>query len=516
MAHSSDQIRNLVLFGHNAAGKTAVLDALAFKCKVTARQGSTADGTSISDTEPEEKERKQTLTSHVCSNLTVGKDCIANVIDTPGHPDFLADSIASMHVAEVGALCISATGGLTFHARRLWSEAGKASLGRAIIVTHPDSDNTDFDTLLDTLQGVLGDQVVPLSYPDQNGPGIATVHSVLAGEGPAASVYRETLEERVAEADDKIMESYLDSGSMSDEDLRKFLPQAVAKGRLVPLFTVCPTKGIGVEALVAGIVDCLPSPVAFGARGAAAPGSTSYGQLVEPDAAAPFAGRVQGRGRPVRRTQPFIRCFRGSLSADAGFFNVRTAKHDKLAGISIVERGTPTAIDRVVPGDLFVVSKLDDLKLGDSVTADQAPLVFPAVRYPEPVYSLAVTPKSRGDEQKIGEALHKLAAEDPTFRIDRDPQTHEMVVTRHERPAPAGAVRARLKRRYGVEITHARCRDRLPRDDHEARRGPPPAQEADRRPRSVRRVLPARQAARRRARASCSSTASSAARSRAT
>lgn len=454
MAHSSDQIRNVVLFGHNAAGKTAVLDALAFKCKVTARLGNTADGTSISDTEPEEKERKQTLTSHVCSNLPIAKDCIANIIDTPGHPDFLADAISAMHVAEVGALCVSGTGGLTFHARRLWAEAGRASLGRAIIVTHPDSENVDFEALLDTLQSVLGDQVVPLSYPDQTGPGCTTVHSVLAGEGPAAGAYRETLEERVAEADDTVMEAYLDSGSMSDEDLGKYLPQAVAKGRLVPLFTVCPTKGMGVDALGEGIVSCMPSPVTFGARGAAAPGSDSYDQLVEPDPTAPFAAYVfKVVADPYVGRLSFLRCFRGSMKAEDGFFNVRTGKKDKVGGLLSVRSKETEPQAQVVAGDIFVVGKLEDLTIGDAVTVESAPLRFPPIAYPEPTYALAVTPKSRGDEQKITAGLEKLAAEDPTFRIRRDAVTGELIVAGMS-PLQLDVQLARLQRRYGVATDH--------------------------------------------------------------
>ncbi len=192
MGRSSDKIRNVALIGHGSSGKTALVDALALKTKVSTRHGNSADGTSISNSEPEEKERKQTLTSHLFSFETEG--VTLNVIDTPGHADFLSDAISSMRVVETGILCVSAASDVTFHARRLWADAGKAGIGRAIVVTHPDSENTDFEKTLDELMEAFGDAVVPLTYPDVCGPDFAVIHDVLSGDGPQAGAYRERLE----------------------------------------------------------------------------------------------------------------------------------------------------------------------------------------------------------------------------------------------------------------------------------------------------------------------------------
>ena len=453
MAQSSQNVRNLVLFGHGGTGKTALVDALSLATKVANRRGDTADGTSISDTEPEEKDRKQTLTSHVLS-FPVGKTTL-NVIDTPGHADFLADALSGMQVVETGALCVSASSGLTFHGRRLWSAAGDAHLGRIILLTHLDAENTDFDATLSELNEVLGDVVVPVTYPDASGPSFSAVHDVLKGEGPRADEFREKLEERVAESDDAVLEAYLEAGEISKEDLEKHFVSAVVKGKLVPLLVVTPTTDLGLPALIETIERCLPSPADYGPRNSAAPDSDSYEHLVEATEDGPFAAVVfKVIVDPYVGRVSYLRCMRGHLKAEDGFFNVRLGKHQKVGGLLKMKGAESQSVDAIDAGDLFAVSKLEELALGDSVTADSDPLKFPPASYPSTTFSLAVTPKSRGDEQKINEGLEKLAAEDPTFFVQRSAETGELIVDGLS-PMHLEVQLARLQRRYGVETdTH--------------------------------------------------------------
>jgi elongation factor G len=446
-------MRNLVLLGHGNSGKTALVDALALQTKVTNRHGDSADGTSISNTEPEEKERKQTLTSHVFQLPLEGVRL--NLIDTPGHADFIADAISAFQVVETGLLCVSATGGVTFHTRRLWAAAGKAGLGRAIVVTHPDGENAKFEETLADLNSVFGDVVVPVTYPDANGPAFSAIHNVLDGDGPDADTYREKLEERVAEADDAVLETYLDSGEMSREDLEKHFARAVVKGTLVPLFTVCPPKQKGMQKLCSFITQDLPSPAEFGGRNAAEAGSDSYGLLVEPDESGPFAAKVfKVVVDPYVGRMSYARCFRGTLKTEDTFLNVRTGRTEK-AGSLLGIKGAETAhVDSVAAGDIFVVSKLETLSLWDTITVDSSPISFPPAEYPEPTYALAVTPKARGDEQKINEGLEKLAAEDPTFQVTRAAQTAELIVSGLS-PLHLDVQLARLLRRYGVDTARS-------------------------------------------------------------
>ena len=170
---------------------------------------------------------------------------------------------------EAALLCVSATGRLTFHGRRLFSAAATAGIGRAVVVTHPDGDNAHFDDVLRTLNVVFGDTVVPVTYPDADGPSFGAVHDVLSGEGPMAGAFRATLEERVAEADDEILARYLETGHLSSDDFHKYLPIAIAKEKVTPLFTVCPPREIGLKKLCAFVRQYFPSPQSFGARSAA-------------------------------------------------------------------------------------------------------------------------------------------------------------------------------------------------------------------------------------------------------
>jgi len=449
MAQRSEDIRNLALLGHSSTGKTALVDALALFSKVVNRRGDSADDTSISNTEEEEKERHQTLTSHVFG-FPVGK-CTLNVIDTPGHPDFVADAISAMQVVETGVLCVSAANGVTFHARQLWKEAKKAALGRVVVLTNVDGENSDFDETLAELTEVFGDKVVPVTYPDESGPGFKVAHDVLKGEGPRADEFREKLEERVAESDDDVLEAYLENGEISPEDLRKHFASAVARGNLVPLFVMNPREDVGLASFCTVVEELLPSPASYGARSAAAAGSDTFDQLIEPTADGPFAAVVfKVIVDPFVGRVSYLRCMRGSAKPDGGFFNVRLGKQQKVGGFLMLKGAESENVESVEAGDLFAVSKLEELILGDSVTVEGSPLQFESRSYPAPTYSLAVTPKSRGDEQKINEGLEKLATEDPTFEVNRSQETGDLLVSGTS-PLHLEVQLARLLRRYGVD-----------------------------------------------------------------
>ena len=454
MSHLPSDVRNIAVFGHGGSGKTALVDALAFASKVSSRHGDSSEGTSVSDTEPEEKERKQTLTSHLFDFPIEGARL--NLIDTPGHADFLGDAISAFQVVETGILCVSANGGVTFHARTLWKAAGAANLGRAIVVTHPEGENADFEATLADLQDVFGNVVVPMTYPDASAAKFTCIHDVLSGDGPDAVKYREQLEERVAEADDALLESYLETGKISEEDLQKNFPRAIVKGTVVPLFVVCPPKEKGLHKLLHLMKDDLPSPISFGARGAAKPatpddeGYVSYGELVEPDPDGPFLAQTFKVviDKHVGKIA-WLRCFRGKHADDGIFHHVRHGKDEKSSGMMGLKGDKTETIKEVVAGDIFAITKMDDLGMWDTVTSSDAPLRMPVPTYPQTTFSLAVSPASRGDEQKISDALDKLVSEDPTFSTQRHPETAELLISGYS-PMHLELQLARLQRRFGV------------------------------------------------------------------
>jgi elongation factor G len=452
MAHGSEDIRNVALIGHGHSGKTALVDAIAQHCKLTSRLGTTADGSSISNTEPEERERKQTLAAHLF-RVPLGTTRL-NLFDTPGHPDFAADAIAALDVVETAVLCVNATNPLTFHARQLWNAAGQAGIGRAIVVTHLDQDKTSFERVLTELREAFGHAVVPVTYPNGAGAAFTAAHMVTHNEGPEAAKYHDMIEEDEAEVDDTLMEHYLSTGHLDPAEFEENLRRAVARGKLVPVFTVCPQRGLGIAQLLEFVQLHFPSPVCFGARGAAKPGSTTPTEMIEPTTDGPFVAKVwKAVSDPYVGRLTFARCLRGKLQKDQTVVDVRTGKTAKVAHLLDVHGKETKEIPSVLAGDLFAISKVEDFAHGDTLTAENAPVVLPRPQYPEPTYSRHIWPKSRGDEQKIGHAIEKLAAEDPMLQHHRDKETGEFLVTGMS-PLHLEITFQRLHRRHQVDVDH--------------------------------------------------------------
>ncbi|MGE3172968.1 MAG: elongation factor G [Planctomycetota bacterium] len=452
MAHSSEDIRNIALIGHGHSGKTAVVDALAFHTKVSQRQGNSADGTSISNNEPEEKERKQTLMTHLF-HFPVGKVHV-NVIDTPGHPDFVADALSALNAVEVACLCVNAMSPITFHARQLWRHAGELGIARAVIVTHLDHDNTDFEKLTEEMRELFGHAIAPVTYPEAPGHDFKAVRNVLTHKGPRADKYHEWIEEDEAEVDDELMEHYLEQGHLDQGEFEQNLGRAMAAGKLVPVFAMTPTQQIGVESFLRFVAEHFPSPIEFGARPASAPGKGEFTQLVEPDPKGPFAAQVcKVVADPYVGRLAYLRCLRGELTAEQQIYDVRSGKTHKVAHILEVQGKDTKDVKQVTCGDLFAVSKIDDLNLGDTITTEGAALELRRPSYPEPTFSQHIWPKSRGDETKIGQALEKLCAEDPTFHQRRDKDTGELLVDGMS-PLHLEVQFHRMQRRYQVGVDH--------------------------------------------------------------
>ena len=452
MARRPEDIRNIAFFGHVNTGKTALIDALAHVTGITKRQGDSADGSSVSNTEPEEKERTHTLTSHVF-HFPLGQSTL-NAIDTPGYPEFEAEAISIMPVVETACLCVNAMHGLTFHGRQIWKSLREHDVCRAILVTHIDNENANFDDTIAELQSILGDRVVPVTYPDQSGPGVSAVHDVLEGQGPKAGEYREMLEERVAEADDELMERYLATNTMTRDEIDKFFAPAMAMRKFIPVFTVVPNGEIGFRKLCKYIEADFPSPVGYGPRAASkadAGPDANADQIIEATEDGPFAARVfKVVVDPYVGRLSYLRCMRGKFVADSGFLNVRTGVHEKVPGLLGIQGKETEPVGQVVAGDVFAVAKLETLELNDTVTADDAPVRFAPPTYPESCYSLSVVPATRGDEQKINQGLDKLSAEDPSFHYSRSEATGEQIITGMS-PLHLEIQLARLERRYGVK-----------------------------------------------------------------
>ncbi len=409
-------IRNLTFLGASDAGKTTLVEAIAHLLGATTRQGRVEDGTTLCDFTPEEKEKKHSLQAAVVHLQAGGGEL--NLIDTPGYPDFVADAITSMGAAGCAVLVVAARNeGVPFHARRLWEAAGEVGLARAVVVTKADADNLDLDAVVGSLREAFGTAVAPFTLPDQLGPGFSAVQSVHATENP----YKAALVDSIVEADDALMEQYLESGEVSWEDLERILPGAMSQGTVAPLFFVHPVTGIGVAEFLGFLQKNFP---------------TAADQLaVVKDAAVAGGGADEPLVARVWKVLTdrhlgqisYLRILQGTLQADQVVKNPRGGKDLKLTGLAHIfgKDLKPTA--SAGPGEIVAVTRVEELGIGDTVTVEGGaePFHFPL---PEPFTFWAVSPRSRQDEQKISGELAKIAREDPCFRVERHPETHELLV----------------------------------------------------------------------------------------
>ncbi len=436
-------IRNIAFVGHPSSGKTTLVDALAHLVGASDRKGSVADKTSICDTEPEEQEKQHTLQAK-CVHAEHGGH-VWNLLDTPGYPDFMGDTISSMYAADLVVGVVSASSGVTFNLRTKIGTAVGLGRGRALVVTHLDAENANFDELVAELRTRLGEACVPVQIPDQSGPGFSSVADVLADE---SSEWRQALMDAVMDAceDEGLMMRYLEGEPLEHEELVRELPRAIAAGSLVPVLACDPERDIGVAETLAFLASFAPCPV-HGKRFEAA------GEPVEPEPDGDFLGvvfAVRSDAHVGRITA--IRVLRGTLSSTDQVWNGE-GKPEKLGGLfHLVGGKRRDNADSASSGDLIAFSKVENIGHGDVVVlgGSEAPEVS-GPPLPTPMVSLAVEPKSRSDEQKIGESLAKLAAEDPTFRYDHVADTRQLVMTGMS-DLHLQVIESRLKRRFGVEI----------------------------------------------------------------
>ncbi len=453
-----EDIRTLALVGHEVAGKTSLADALLFKAKAVDRQGSVDDGTSVSDYDEEEKKHKYSIDGSVLHLEHQGKHVY--LLDTPGKPDFAGAALGALNAVDTAVIVISATGGIQVNTRRMFAEAGKRGLARMLVLNRMDADNINYNGLVQAIGESFGKACVFFNVPVGQGDNFSKVVSVLnpPPQAPAGCLMdlnpaRSKLIDAIVECDEALMEKYLTEGTVTADELKAVLPKALASGTVIPIFCTSARKDIGIDELLEGLSQFALSPAQSKARkGIKGTGDKAAEVPVEPKETGECVGQVfKIINDKFVGNLSFIRVLSGKLTPEQPIVNMRTGKSARSGGLITMQGKTQKPATEAIPGDIVAVAKVEDLAIGDTVgTTHQVPKLLPFA-YPTPMYGLAVEPKARGDEQKISLSLHKISDEDRTFKVTRDMQTKEMVMTGMSQ-LHLDVVQQRLKRRFDLEV----------------------------------------------------------------
>jgi elongation factor G len=451
MAKNVDDIRNIAVCGHGSSGKTTLVDHLLVKTGTVSGQPSVDNGSSICDFDEEEKHHKHSIEASIVHFDHAGRRF--NVIDTPGYPDLIGQTIGALRAVETAIITIDAHSGIKVNTRRVWQEAGDAGIGRILCITKLDTDNINFAGLIDSIKEVFGNQCALFNVPIGHGHDLKGVVSTLDPPKDSAGALldpkqlSESVIESIIEADEAVMEKYLEGEMPSKEQLQTLCGEAIKQGTLTPIVCVSTKTGVGLDELLAVLSQAALPPSAI-ARTAAKEGDTVS---LKADPSAPLAAQVfKTRIDPFVQRLSYIRILSGTLKKDSTVQSPGSRKGIKIGPLLSIQAEKTSPLDQAIAGDIVAVAKTEDLHTGTSL----GEVELPPIKFPTPMVGLAVAPKARGDETKLSGALHKITEEDRTVHLEHDQETKEMVLTGMSE-LHLQLLRERLKRRDKVEVeTH--------------------------------------------------------------
>ena len=468
--YRGSEIRNIAVVGHGASGKTSLVDALAFVSGSSKRHGSISEGTTLTDSAPEEIERGYSI--NLGCAFAEWMDTKINLIDTPGFLDFHGDAIAGLAAAD-GALCvIGATSGVEVGTERMFQEAVSRGDPVLFVVTMMDKENASFDAVYDQIKSRLTNKVIPIEVPVGEGPdfhGIVNLFDRKAhvyARGTKTGAYEETdvppevqphfdryyaeLIETIASTDDTLLERYLDGGEIGRDDAIRAMKDAMKRMELFPLFCVSSTHNYGTRAVLSTIVELMPNAFEMEEVHAFVGAEGDHTVEIHANDDAPFAAVVfKTQSEPHVGDVSLFRVLSGSVATGDEVFNATRAGAEKLNHLSIMQGRERPEITRLHAGDIGCVAKLRNTHTNDTLSSRAHPVRLPQIAFPEPLVQMAISPVNRADEEKLQSGLHRLHDEDPSFASQWSAETHETLVTglgeRHLEVALA-----KLKRKFGV------------------------------------------------------------------
>jgi elongation factor G len=455
MPIEAGKIRNVAVVGHRGTGKTSLVEAMLFQAGKTNRLGAIEAGSTVADWDEDEQRRQMSLSAALCNCDWQGRKI--NLIDTPGDSGFQADTVATLRVVEGALVVISGVMGVEVNTARVWNRAEELELSRVVYVNMLDRERADFYRALGAVQEQLSERCIAIQLPIGSEHELTGVVDLLHNcayldpsgerEGDPVAIpddmagvveeYRTKLLDAVVETDEVLMERYLGGEEIPAADIAAALKNAVTRDEIYPVACGVATKNLGTHALLDLIVEGVPSPAK---KGSPIDTDAKVAAFVFKTVADPFAGRIS-----------VFRVYAGEVSSDTTLVNHRDHSKERIGSLMTMQGKDHERTDGFGVGDIGAVAKLKDVQTGDVLVDAEHDLEPPAIGFPDPVMSFAVTPKTKGDEDKVAQALRRLSEEDPTLRMRRDQQTGEELLSGMSQVHVEVAVE-RAKRRFGVEM----------------------------------------------------------------
>jgi elongation factor G len=438
--YRTNQLRNVVLLGHGSSGKTSLAEAMLFTSGATNRMGRVEDGTTVADFDDEEKRRNISLNLAILPIEWEG--CKINVLDTPGYTDFVGEVKSSVKVAEAAVVVVDAISGIEVGTELVWNFAAEENLPRLVVVNKMNRENVDLGRVMDSLEESFDQNFVPIHLPigkAEDFSGVVDLVKMQALIGPEGKVSdipsslvdqaeeaRIDLIEAAAEADDELIMKYLEGEALTEEEIYQGLRMAIERGTAVPVLISAATVGVGASALLDALVAYAPSPFDRGAIEAESPEGEvevepnengSLTALVFKTTADPYVGKLT-----------YFRVYRGVLESDTRVYNIRAEEEERLGQLYVIRGKEQIPVPQLRAGDIGAVAKLDETLTGDTLCDEDNPVTLPGPVFPSPLFAVAVSPKSKSDQAKLGPTMGRICEEDPTLHWRQESSTKEMIL----------------------------------------------------------------------------------------
>ncbi len=464
--YTVDKLRNICLMSHGGAGKTTLAEAMLFNTGVLDRFGKVLDGTTTTDYDPEEVKRKISISTAMAP--CEWKDCKINVIDTPGYFDFVGEVKQGIRVADGAVILVPAKGGPAVGTEKSWAYAKEQGIPKLFFVSKMDEENANFFEVLNQLTDTFGKGVIAFQLPILEGDKFTGFVDVLnmtakkfdkdkltdtaipAGLNDKISEIKDALNEAIAETDEELMEKFFGGEEFTPEEIRKGFRLGIADGSIVPVFCGSALNNQGIQPLMDAIIEYMPSPSDKPTFKAKKPNddvvelkvspAESLSALVFKTIADPFVGKIS-----------IFRVYSGTFKSDSVVYNSTTEKTEKTAQVFMLRGKKQVPVDKLIAGDIGAVAKLQFTNTNDTLCEQAKPVILDKIEFPEPALSLAVEPKAKGDEEKIGSGLNRLQDEDPTFKVNLNTETHQTIISgvgeQH-----LDVIVSKLKAKFGVSV----------------------------------------------------------------